>query len=159
MRNFSYFMPSRIFFGAGSVKKLSRAALPAGKGLIITGGTSTRKLGYVDKVAQALADGGHETIVYADVQPNPTIEGVRACAALAREQGCTFVVGLGGGSSIEYRQGEQLLWRPTTATVGLCVRRLGQGPEDPQPRASDCCRHHHSRHGHRSRPVDGHHQR
>ena len=101
MRNFSYFMPSRIFFGAGSVKKLSRAALPAGKGLIITGGTSTRKLGYVDKVAQALADGGHETIVYADVQPNPTIEGVRACAALAREQGCTFVVGLGGGSSID----------------------------------------------------------
>ncbi len=101
MRNFSYFMPSRIFFGAGSVKKLSRAALPAGKGLIITGGTSTRKLGYVDKVAQALADGGHETVVYADVQPNPTIEGVRTCAALAREQGCTFVVGLGGGSSID----------------------------------------------------------
>ncbi len=101
MKNFSYFMPSRIFFGAGSVKKLSRAHLPAGKGLIITGGTSTRKLGYVDRVAEALAAGGHETVLYADVQPNPTIEGVRACAALARAEGCTFVVGLGGGSSID----------------------------------------------------------
>lgn len=101
MKNFSYFMPSRIFFGAGSVKKLSRAHLPSGKGLIITGGTSTRKLGYVDRVAEALAAGGHETVLYADVQPNPTIEGVRACAALARAEGCTFVVGLGGGSSID----------------------------------------------------------
>ena len=101
MKNFSYYMPSRIFFGAGRVKKLSRAKLPAGKGLIITGGTSTRKLGYVDRAAEALAAGGHETIVYADVQPNPTIEGVRACAALARQEGCSFMVGLGGGSSID----------------------------------------------------------
>lgn len=101
MKNFSYYMPSRIFFGAGSVQKLSRAKLPAGKALIITGGTSTRKLGYVGKVAEALAAGGHETIVYAEVQPNPTIEGVRACAALARSEGCSFLVGLGGGSSID----------------------------------------------------------
>lgn len=100
MKNFSYYMPSRIFFGAGSVQKLSWAKLPAGKGLIITGGTSTRKLGYVGKVAEALAAGGHETIVYAEVQPNPTIEGVRACA-LARSEGCSFLVGLGGGSSID----------------------------------------------------------
>lgn len=101
MKNFSYYMPTRIFFGAGSVKKLARARLPQGKGLIITGGTSTRKLGYVDTVAEVLRAGGHETVVYAEVQPNPTIEGVRACAALARAEGCTFVVGLGGGSSID----------------------------------------------------------
>lgn len=101
MNNFSYYMPSRIFFGPGSVKKLARAKLPAGKGLLITGGTSTTKLGYVDKVCQALAQGGHEMVVYRDAQPNPTIENVRDCAALARSEGCTFVVGLGGGSSID----------------------------------------------------------
>ena len=101
MANFSYYMPSRIFFGPGSVKKLSRARLPAGPGLLITGGSSTTKLGYVDKVCAALAEGGHEMTVYRDVQPNPTIENVRACAALARAQGCSFVVGLGGGSSID----------------------------------------------------------
>lgn len=101
MKNFSYYMPTRIFFGAGSVKKLARAPLPAGRGLLITGGSSTTKLGYVDKVCAALAEAGHEMTVYRDVQPNPTIENVRACAAIAREQGCTFVVGLGGGSSID----------------------------------------------------------
>ena len=101
MKNFSYYMPTRIFFGAGSVKKLSRAPLPAGRGLLITGGSSTTKLGYVDKVCAALAEAGHEMTIYRDVQPNPTIENVRECAAIAREQECTFIVGLGGGSSID----------------------------------------------------------
>ena len=98
---FSFYMPTRIFFGQGAVKKLARAKLPAGKGLIITGGTSTTRLGYVGKVSDALAEGGHKTIVYNKVQPNPTIESVRECAALCRSEGCSFVVGLGGGSSID----------------------------------------------------------
>lgn len=98
---FSFYMPTRLFFGPGSVKKLARARLPEGRGLIITGGTSTTRLGYVAKVADALAEAGHETMVYNKVQPNPTIEGVRECAALCRAENIAFVVGLGGGSSID----------------------------------------------------------
>ena len=101
MKNFSYYMPTRIFFGPGSVQKLARAGLPAGRGLLVTGGSSTTKLGYVDKVCAVLGEAGHEMTVYRGVQPNPTIETVRACAAIARQEGCTFVVGLGGGSSID----------------------------------------------------------
>ena len=67
----------------------------------MTGGSSTTKLGYVDKVCAVLGEAGHEMTVYRGVQPNPTIETVRACAAIARQEGCTFVVGLGGGSSID----------------------------------------------------------
>ena len=98
---FSFYMPTRLFFRHGSVKKLARARLPEGRGLIITGGTSTTRLGYVAKVADALAEAGHETMVYNKVQPNPTIEGVRECAALCRAENIAFVVGLGGGSSID----------------------------------------------------------
>lgn len=98
---FSFYMPTRLFFGHGAVKKLARARLPEGRGLIITGGTSTTRLGYVAKVADALAEAGHETMVYNKVQPNPTIEGVRECAALCRAENIAFVVGLGGGSSID----------------------------------------------------------
>ena len=65
---FSYYIPTRIFFGEGSVARLSRVKLPSGKGMIVTGGTSTTRLGYVAKVAEALAQGGHETIVYDKVQ-------------------------------------------------------------------------------------------
>lgn len=48
---FSFYMPTRLYFGSGAVNKLLRARLPEGRGLIITGGTSTTKLGYVAKVA------------------------------------------------------------------------------------------------------------
>ena len=92
MENFSFYMPTRLFFGAGSVKRLAKARLPQGTGLIITSGTSTTKLGYVAKVADTLAEAGHPTMVYNKVQPNPTIEGVRECAALCREQNIAFVV-------------------------------------------------------------------
>ena len=98
---FSFYMPTRLYFGHGAVKKLARARLPEGRGLIITGGTSTTRLGYVAKVQDALAEAGHDTIIYNKVQPNPTIEGVRECAALCRAEGIAFVVGLGGGSSID----------------------------------------------------------
>ena len=101
MSVFSFYMPTRLYFGAGAVAKLAKARLPQGRGLIVTGGTSTTRLGYVAKVAETLAAGGHETIVYDKVQPNPTIEGVRECAALCRAEDIAFVVGLGGGSSID----------------------------------------------------------
>lgn len=101
MKQFNFYIPTRIFFGEGAVQKLSRARLPEGKGLIITGGTSTTKLGYVAKVADILKECGHETVVYNKVQPNPTLESVRECTAVCRENGCTFLVGLGGGSSID----------------------------------------------------------
>ena len=37
MSVFSFYMPTRLFFGSGAVGKLSRARLPEGRGLIITG--------------------------------------------------------------------------------------------------------------------------
>lgn len=98
---FQYYMPTRILFGAGSVQKLAKAKLPGKKALIITGGTSTTKLGYVDTVRSALQAGGVDSVVYDKVQPNPTLEGVEACAALCLAQGCDFVLGLGGGSAID----------------------------------------------------------
>ena len=101
MSVFSFYMPTRLYFGSGAVQKLTRARLPEGRGLIITGGTSTTRLGYVARVEDALAEAGHEMLVYNKVQPNPTIEGVRECAALCRAENIAFVVGLGGGSSID----------------------------------------------------------
>lgn len=101
MSVFSFYMPTRLYFGSGAVQKLTRARLPEGRGLIITGGTSTTRLGYVARVEDALAEAGHEMLIYNKVQPNPTIEGVRECAALCRAENIAFVVGLGGGSSID----------------------------------------------------------
>ncbi len=101
MKAFTYYLPTKIHFGAGSLDKLADESLPSGKALIVTGGTSTTKLGYVAKVIDLLAKSGHDAVVYDKIQPNPTIESVHEAAAMGRENACTFVVGLGGGSSID----------------------------------------------------------
>ena len=98
---FNYYMPTRILFGSGSVAKLKRAGVPGKRALLITGGTSTTKLGYVDRVREVLQEAGAESVIYDQVQPNPVLENVKACAEMIQTQGCDFVVGLGGGSAID----------------------------------------------------------
>ena len=98
---FHYYVPTRIFFGKGSVEKLSKIRLPGERALLITGGTSTTKLGYVDKIRNLLSDRGIGCEVYDGVVPNPDVETVHQCASLVRQYGCGFIIGLGGGSSID----------------------------------------------------------
>ncbi len=99
--NFNYYIPTKIHFGAGSLKELATAKLPKGKALIVTGGTSTTKLGFVDRVKKLLLENGNESIVYSNITPNPNLSEVMEAASIAKENGCTFIVGLGGGSSLD----------------------------------------------------------
>ncbi|MFR9661302.1 MAG: iron-containing alcohol dehydrogenase, partial [Rikenellaceae bacterium] len=102
MKSFSQFIPTRLHFGAGSIKKLESIALPGKKAIIvISAGTSMRKYGYLDMVTSALDKQGAEWVVFDKILPNPIKDHVMEAAALARDKGCDFVVGIGGGSSID----------------------------------------------------------
>ena len=98
---FQFFMPAQIFFGAGSLDNLGSAPLPGTKALIVIGGSSVKRLGYLDCVQALLKKQGVESVVFDKVQPNPVVEHVMEASSLARETGCDFVIGLGGGSSMD----------------------------------------------------------
>lgn len=99
---FEFFIPTKVLFGAGALKKLHETALPGKKALVvITAGGSMIRHGYLDQVREELSAAGCDSVVYANVKPNPTKDNVMEGAALGRESGCDFVVGLGGGSSID----------------------------------------------------------
>ncbi len=100
--NFTHHIPTKIFFGPGSLNKLSEIELPGKKGLIvISSGVSMRKYGYLDRLIQLLHSNGAETIVFDKILPNPIHRHVMDGAELARKEKCDFVIGLGGGSSID----------------------------------------------------------
>lgn len=42
--NFNFYMPSRVIFGKGSLNNLHKQKLPGKKALIVTGGTSIKKI-------------------------------------------------------------------------------------------------------------------
>lgn len=100
--NFDFFMPAHIRFGAGALNCLGETPLPGKKALIvISAGTSMKRLGYLDRVRALLTQNGAESVVFDKIQANPVKAHVMEAAALAKAEGCDFVVGLGGGSSID----------------------------------------------------------
>ena len=60
-----------------------------------------KQFGYLDTVVAQLKEAGVESVIFNKIQPNPTKVHVDEGAALCKAEGCDFVLGLGGGSSID----------------------------------------------------------
>lgn len=102
MESFKTFIPTKLFFGFGEINRLATESMPGKRALIVIScGTSMKRLGYLNKVETLLAKNGVETVLFDKILPNPVKEHVMEGAQLCREQHCDFVVGLGGGSSID----------------------------------------------------------
>ncbi|MDR2486957.1 MAG: iron-containing alcohol dehydrogenase [Clostridiales Family XIII bacterium] len=100
--SFNYYMPTRFVFGCGALGKLHRREMPGKRALIvISAGKSTRTNGYLDRVTEQLEKAGVSWVVFDRILPNPVLAHVDEGAALAVQEGCDFVLGLGGGSSID----------------------------------------------------------
>ncbi len=99
---FNLYIPTRILFGCGEIKKLATEKMPGKKALIvISSGTSMRKYGYLGNVIRYLKENNVESVVFDKILPNPTKQHVMEAAQMCREEGCDMIVGLGGGSSID----------------------------------------------------------
>lgn len=102
MTNFTYYIPTRILFGTGTLNELHAQPLPGKKALIVTTtGKSIKQFGYLDRVEKQLKKAGVSSVLFDKILPNPVKKHVMEGAALAKSEGCDFVIGLGGGSSID----------------------------------------------------------
>jgi len=102
MYNFQFFMPTKVLFGAGQLGNLHLEQMPGRKALIVTSnGSSTKKYGYLEAVEKELDLAGVSHVLFGEVRPNPTNHNVMDGAAKARQNGCDFVVALGGGSVMD----------------------------------------------------------
>ena len=92
----------QIVVWAGCLSALGGCALPGRKALLVTSaGQSAKRHGYLGRVEEQLTQAGVRAVLYDQITPNPTKAEVMAGAALCRKEGCDFVLGLGGGSSID----------------------------------------------------------
>ncbi len=99
---FVYGIPTRTIFGSGCLNRLHEQALPGKRALVvISNGRSTRVHGYLDRVLRELAAAGVKTAIFDRVQPNPLKETCMEGGRAARENGCDFIVALGGGSVMD----------------------------------------------------------
>lgn len=96
------YIPTRVIFGAGCLEELGSVELPGTKAVIfITNGGSMVKTGILGRVEKLLDRRGIAYVLFDEVSPNPTKAEVMRAVGLAKREGCDFVIGLGGGSSID----------------------------------------------------------
>ncbi len=99
---FNFYNPTRIIFGSGKLNELSEQAMPGKKAmLLISGGKSTKLNGSLDKVKAQLDKAGVNYAVFDKIMENPIKEVVMEGAAFARENGCDFILALGGGAVLD----------------------------------------------------------
>jgi alcohol dehydrogenase class IV len=92
-------LPRDIYFGQGSLDVLKQ--LKGKKAMIVVGGGSMKRFGFLDKVEACLKEAGIEYKYIENVEPDPSVETVMAGAAAMREYEPDWIISIGGGSPID----------------------------------------------------------
>lgn len=102
MMSYMFYAPTRVLFGAGQLNKLHEQVMPGKKAmLVISNGKSTRMSGALDRTTEQLRAAGVDVALFDKVGANPLKSTVEEGADFARNNGCDFVVALGGGSVMD----------------------------------------------------------
>lgn len=100
--SYQFYVPTRVLFGAGQLNHLHEQSLPGKKAMVvISNGKSTRENGTLDRTLEELHKAGVETVLFDKVGANPVKAVVEEGGHFAKENGCDFVVAVGGGSVLD----------------------------------------------------------
>ncbi|MBQ6495724.1 MAG: iron-containing alcohol dehydrogenase [Firmicutes bacterium] len=101
--NFSYHIPTKLYFGDDSLKYLNDELPKYGSNVqLVYGGGSIKKNGIYDDVMKILKDNGKNVIEDGGVMPNPTIEKLREGVRIAKKNNVDLLLAVGGGSCCDY---------------------------------------------------------
>ena len=99
---FNYNLPVNLLFGRGRINEVGFEMAQYGKkALIVTGRSSTKKSGLLDKTKTLLEEAKVEYEVFDKVEQNPLTTTVYEGVDVIKETGCDIVLGLGGGSIMD----------------------------------------------------------
>ncbi len=99
---FTLFSPTKLLFGAGKLAALGEETLPGRKALLLlSSGKSARLSGALDIVTAQMEKAGVTSVPCAIIHENPTKDLVMEAAAAARENGCDFILAVGGGAVLD----------------------------------------------------------
>lgn len=101
-----FYIPCVSLFGPGCAKEIGTKAqnLGAKKALIVTD-EGLFKFGVANTIAEYLKDAGVDSHIFAGAEPNPTDINVHHGVQAYNDNGCDFIVSLGGGSSHDCAKG------------------------------------------------------
>jgi alcohol dehydrogenase len=107
---FDYDSRTRVIFGRGAVRRLGELTQEiGGRRILLVTDKGLTQAGHAQPAIKSLEAAGLAVAVFDDVRPNPTTDDVDRALEVARGEKIDFLVGLGGGSSLDCAKGVNFL--------------------------------------------------
>lgn len=92
-------LPRDLYHGKGALAELKN--LKGSKAIIVVGGGSMKRFGFLQKAVDYLEDAGMKVELFENVEPDPSVETVMKGAEAMRNFQPDWIVAMGGGSPID----------------------------------------------------------
>ena len=92
-------LPRDLYHGTGSLETLK--TLTGKKAIVVVGGGSMKRFGFLDKAVAYLKEAGMDVELFEGVEPDPSVETVMKGAEAMRKFQPDWIVAMGGGSPID----------------------------------------------------------
>jgi len=113
-------LPRDIYHGKGCLAELKN--LKGKKAILVVGGGSMKRQGFLDKAIGYLKEAGMEVEVFEGVEPDPSVETVMKGAAAMRAFEPDWIVSMGGGSPIDAAKAMWAFYEyPDVTFEELCI--------------------------------------
>ncbi|EAY29286.1 iron-containing alcohol dehydrogenase [Microscilla marina] len=99
MNNFELYVPTKLVFGEGEIKKLTDLVPKGKKVLMLYGGGSIKKNGVYDQVTEALSS--HKVVEFSGIEANPQYQTLLKALEIIKNENIGFLLAVGGGSVID----------------------------------------------------------
>jgi alcohol dehydrogenase class IV len=113
-------VPRDLYHGKGSLEALK--TLKGSKAIVVVGGGSMKRFGFLDKVVNYLQEAGMEVELFEGVEPDPSVETVMKGAEAMTKFQPDWIVSIGGGSPIDAAKAMWAFYEyPETTFDDLCI--------------------------------------
>lgn len=102
MNPFELHIPTRIYYGKEKASAFFGQLPSYGKkALLLIGGGSVKKLGFLDDVQNHLKENGTDFVLFEGIEPNPHSQTINRAAEAGKKANVDFVLAFGGGSVMD----------------------------------------------------------
>ena len=113
-------LPRDLYYGKGCLEVLK--TLSGKKAILVVGGGSMKRFGFLDKAADYLKEACMEVKLFENVEPDPSVETVMRGAEAMREFEPDWIISMGGGSPIDAAKAMWAFYEyPDTTFEDLCI--------------------------------------
>lgn len=113
-------LPRDVYFGENAMENLK--TLKGKRAIVVVGGGSMKRFGFLDKAVAYLKEAGMEVELFEGVEPDPSVETVMRGAEAMRRFEPDWIVAIGGGSPIDAAKAMWAFYEyPEVTFESLCI--------------------------------------